>query len=164
MVGNTTNPKNIVFAHYDSINTGAIDNGSGVAVSLYVAINQPELLQETLFVFDPHEELSFTKPTYWGEGFRVFQRKFPELFANAEKLVPIDCVGYGKTMVDKNPNTHYLAFPITDIETFNSKITTLHAGFESLMSVYHSAADLPKLLSEEYLQESARALVKVLKS
>ncbi len=54
----------LVFSHYDSISSGVIDNASGTALSLYLVINYPKLLEKTLFVFAGNEELSYDEPIY----------------------------------------------------------------------------------------------------
>ena len=51
LVGNIKNPKHIIFAHYDSIEIGAIDNASGVAFSLSILIKNKEILKESLLFF-----------------------------------------------------------------------------------------------------------------
>lgn len=164
LVGNVKNPENIVFAHYDSILTGALDNASGVAVSLFLVIQQRELLENTLFVFDPCEELSFDKPTYWGYGFRVFEKKFPKLMTGAKKIIPIDCVGNGPVTIDVNPSVLYLAFPIKNFEALKNKMITLYSSLSGLMRVYHSSLDKPSTIKEKYLREAAIKLTSLLKN
>ena len=164
LVGNAVNPKNIVFAHYDSISVGAIDNASGVAVCLVTIIENPGLLVDTLFVFDPAEELSFDMPTYWGYGFREFEKKFFMQMQQAEKIIPIDCVGNGPVTTDTNPKILFLAFPIRQFEELKGKMVTLYSDIAALQKVYHSAADVPALLEEIYLQEAREKLIALLVS
>ena len=76
LVGNLTNPKKIIFTHYDSINLGATDNASGVATCLKLILDKPNLLKQNLFVLSGNEELSYEFPTYWGYGYRVFEKKY----------------------------------------------------------------------------------------
>ena len=159
LAGNFKNPKNIVFAHYDSIGSGSIDNASGVAVSLATLVKYPEILKQTLFVFDGNEELSYDYPTYWGHGFRVFEKRNFRIMDECKKIVPLDSVGNGKTFVSRDPKLIRLAFPITNIERWNKKISTLCGDVEDLMTVYHSDADKPSKLKEEYLQDALRVLV-----
>ncbi len=162
LVGNLQNPKNIIFAHFDSISTGAIDNASGVAVVLNTIIQNPEILEESLFVFDPNEELSYDKPTYWGHGFRVFEEKYSNLFDIAEKIIPIDCVGNGIAKVDSNPEIIYLAFPIKEFEKYKSKMLTIYSDIDQLMTVYHSDADVISNLDEDKLKEAQDLLLSLL--
>lgn len=162
LVGNLKNPKNIIFAHFDSISIGAIDNASGVAVALSAIIQNPEILKESLFVFDPNEELSYDKPTYWGHGFRVFEEKYSNLFDKAEKIIPIDCVGNGPVVVDSNPEIIYLAFPIKEFDKYKNKMITIYSDIDQLMTVYHSDADVLSNLDENRLKEAENLLLSLL--
>ena len=76
MVGNTHSPSTVCFAHYDSIEKGAIDNASGVAVMMATILNNPKFLETNLFIFAACEELSYDKPIYWGKGFREFEKRY----------------------------------------------------------------------------------------
>ncbi|MBP6854974.1 MAG: hypothetical protein KBD26_01630 [Candidatus Pacebacteria bacterium] len=162
LVGNFKNPKNIIFAHFDSISIGAIDNASGVAVALSAIIQNPEILKESLFVFDPNEELSYDKPTYWGHGFRVFEEKYSNLFDEAEKIIPIDCVGNGPVVADSNPEIIYLAFPIKEFDKYKNKMITIYSDIDQLMTVYHSDADVLSNLDENKLKEAQDLLLSLL--
>ena len=79
LVGNTNNPQNIIFAHYDSIiGPGAMDNGCAVAMLVNIIKSEPNLLTKNLFVFAGNEEISYDeyaedKFDYDGHGFRVFE-------------------------------------------------------------------------------------------
>lgn len=162
LVGNLQNPKNIIFAHFDSISTGAIDNASGVAVVLNAIIENPEIIKESLFVFDPNEELSYDRPTYWGHGFRVFEDKYSNLFDIAEKIIPIDCVGNGSPKLDSNPEIIYLAFPIRQFDKYKNKMITIYSNIDQLMTVYHSDADTISNLDEGKLKEAKDLLLDLL--
>ncbi len=163
LVGNKMLPKNIVFAHYDSIETGAIDNASGVAVMMSVIISYPELLKHNLFVFCGNEELSYDKPTYWGHGFRVFEKKHLNILTKSKKILVIDCVGNGRTKVYRNKTIQYLAFPIMNTQLL--KKTFIIAGdLEQLMTVYHSSLDTVSQLHLKFLKEASNILIKYLTS
>ncbi len=162
LVGNLKDPKNIIFAHYDSISVGAIDNASGVAVALSAIIENPEIIKESLFVFDPNEELSYDRPTYWGHGFRVFEDKYSNLFDIAEKIIPIDCVGNGSPKLDSNPEIIYLAFPIRQFDKYKNKMITIYSNIDQLMTVYHSDADTISNLDEGKLKEAKDLLLDLL--
>lgn len=162
LVGNQKNPKYICFAHYDSIKMGAVDNASGVAVMMGVILSKPELLKTTLFVFSANEELSYDKPVYWGHGFRVFEKKYEKLMQSAKKLVVIDSVGNGKTIPITDPSIVRLGFPIANAKKWQKKIHFLAGDFEHLMSVYHSDLDDGRGMSEEWLLDANRELVKLL--
>ncbi|NQV87993.1 MAG: M28 family peptidase [Parcubacteria group bacterium] len=162
LVGNSLSPKTIVFAHYDSIGPGAIDNASGVATSLSLLIEKPSLLENTLFVFDGNEELSYDMPVYWGHGFRVFQKKYPNLFKVAKQIIAVDCVGNGPSEVITDPKIIKLAFPIDNIDLHSSKISTIGANIEHLMTVYHSDLDAPSLIEEKYLEQAEKLILTIL--
>ena len=158
LVGNQKNPRVICFAHYDSINRGAIDNASGVAVMMAAIIRRPELLKAALFIFSANEELSYDRPTYWGRGFREFERKFFRQMVQAKKIVAIDSLGYGRTLVSQHPNLQYLAFPISNIKLWRKKIYVVCGEFEKLMAIYHSDADDMRGMDRRYLEDGVRRL------
>jgi len=151
LVGNLKNPKVICFAHYDSIEKGAVDNASGVAVIMAAIILHPEIIKNNLFVFSANEELSYDKPTYWGHGFRSFENKFFKIMKLSKKILVIDCVGNGRAKVFKDENSIYLAFPIKNREKFKNKIKIICGGIDNLMEIYHSDLDDIKRINENYL-------------
>lgn len=153
LVGNFNNPKNIIFAHYDSIEKGAIDNASGVAVSLCIILKYPEVVKKNLIVFSGCEELSFDYPTYWGFGFRIFEKNFLSLMKNSQKIIVIDSVGASKPNIKKGDlEMIEEAYPIKNIKKFAHKIFTVTGDLEELMKVYHSELDNGKNLKEKYLE------------
>lgn len=158
LVGNTRNPSHVLFAHYDSIGTGAIDNASGVAVLMHLIKKCPHLLDTVLFVFDGNEELSYDFPTYWGHGYRVFEERHADILFTAQSIIAIDCVGHGEPAVFRDLHTVQLAFPIKSLDKLSSKICTIGADIPKLMSVYHSNEDTPSLLQENYLISAANLL------
>ena len=162
LVGNTANPRNIVFTHYDSIHTGAVDNASGVAVVLNALVARPELLAHTLYVIAGNEELSYDRPTYWGRGYRAFERDFGSLLGKCEKIIVIDSVGNGPAFVDQNPELVYLGFPLSRIDSFQKKIWMIYGDMKQLMMVYHSPLDTLDCMKEEFLQDALRKMVREL--
>lgn len=159
LVGNAINPKIIIFAHYDSIEAGATDNASGTAVMMDVIIKYQETLKFVLYVFAGNEELSYDKPTYWGRGYRSFEKKNKKIMERSEKIIVVDSLGNGNTTVDQDPEVMYLAFPIVNMSKWKSKITLIYGDMEKLMKVYHSKNDDLKQLNDKSLIESARILV-----
>ncbi len=159
LAGNTDDPRSVVFAHFDSISRGAFDNASGVAVALHAILSRPELLKTTLFVFDPNEELSFEKPTYWGKGFRVFEERHAGILEGADVIVPLDGVGNGPARKNTDPGILHLAFPLAHMEKFIAKIVTIHGDTETLPAIYHSSLDVPENLSEKYLLDAEETLL-----
>ena len=80
LAGNLTNPKNLVFTHYDSVYSGAVDNASGVAVTLKLIFDQSKLLKTTLFVLSGNEELCYDSELH-------FEELFPNLLPSEMSFV-----------------------------------------------------------------------------
>lgn len=161
LVGNSVSPKTIVFAHYDSIDDGAVDNASGVATMLRTMLMNPETLQTTLYIFSGNEELSYHGwPIYWGHGFREFEKKYKRQMVEARKLIAIDSLGNGKTIVSRDENMIYLAFPISHMKEWKEKIRIICGSIDKLMEVYHSEADKIGQLKEKYLIEGSELLAR----
>lgn len=155
LVGNYKNPTNILFAHYDSLSTGATDNASGVAVMLNLLLENPQLLKQSLFVFCGNEELSYDQPIYWGHGYRVFEKKYLDLLFQTKKIFVVDCVGNGKTKIYSDPRILRNAFPIKNAQKLCQKIYIVDGDIDELMKVYHSDEDDIGRLYERYLVDAA---------
>ncbi len=164
LVGNLASPEYILFCHYDSFGPGAIDNASGTAVLLKLAIDYPQLRQNCLFVIAGNEELSYDKPIYWGHGYRVFERTHLRILKRAKHLLMIDCVGNGRTHIDQSIDMLRLGFPIVHVEEWKKKMCVLYGDNEKLMEVYHSELDTPDLIQERYLNDAVRTCMKVITS
>lgn len=162
LVGNIKNPSVIVFTHFDSIGPGAIDNASGTAVCISLVTTRPDILKKTLFVFDPNEELSYDYPTYWGHGYRVFEKRHGLLLRKAEKIISVDSVGNGKPQIIRDPKILNLAFPISGLSKLLSKTLTIGGDIKKMMEVYQSEADLPHLLTESYLKKTRQLVLSLL--
>lgn len=147
--GNTTNPEIVVFSHFDSIGTGAIDNASGTACMLQVIIENPDLLATALFIFDGNEELSYDFPTYWGHGYRQFETKNTKLLEQARKIIVVDCVGYCPSVIEKSDYILNLAFPLKNLKRYQPKITLITGRLDELMKIYHSDADVSSLVKRK---------------
>lgn len=160
LVGNIKNPKSISFAHYDSILKGAIDNASGVALMMKLILEKQELLKDNLFVFSGAEELSYDKPVYWGRGFRVFEKKYLNLFKLAKKIIIIDCIGYDKTLKIQDPKIVQLGFPILNAKKLANKIKFITADLNKLMKVYHSELDDISNIKIKYLDQAYSLFLK----
>jgi hypothetical protein len=154
LVGNLRNPRIICFAHYDSIEKGAVDNASGVALLLGAILSKPSTFKDNLFVFCANEELSYDKPTYWGHGFREFERKFFKILKLAKEILVVDCVGQSETKVYRDENSIYLAFPIKNKDKFKNKIKIIAGDIDKLMTIYHSELDNISQIKEKYLKEA----------
>lgn len=151
LVGNKINPKIIIFSHYDSIDTGAIDNASGTVVALNLVLKNFLHLSNLLFVFDGNEELSYDYPIYWGHGYRMFENKYKKIMKNCKKLIVIDSVGNGKPVIFTDKKILNLAFPIKNKQLLKKTIT-ISGDIDKLMKIYHSNLDIPSLVKKEYLE------------
>ena len=158
LVGNCSNPRNLIVAHYDSIKCGATDNASGVAVALALIKTVPKTLEDTLYILSGNEELSYDETIYWGHGFRVFEEEYPQILEGAEKIFVVDCVGNGPTTIEKDERIAKLAFPITRLNECAEKIYSVSGDIDKLMYVYHSNDDTLDQLRELYLEETRSAL------
>ncbi len=160
LVGNLVKPKHIIFAHYDSIKSGAIDNASGTALCLELIKRFPNIIKDNLVIFSGSEELSFDYPIYWGKGYRIFEEEYGKLLNECKSILVIDCVGFAKPCLMKD----YLisAFPIKNLEKFKSKICLLSCEkdkFSRLWSVYHSEKDSVDNLNEDLLESAMEKLI-----
>lgn len=164
LVGNMTSPRAIVFAHYDSVGTGAVDNASGVATMMHAILAHPETHADTLYVFSGNEELSYHGwPEYWGHGYREFEKKYLVPMAKCKKLIIVDSLGNGKTVVRNDAHLIYLAFPIRNMKKWLKKTAVICGDFEKLMAVYHSDHDDSKQIRNKYLLEGSRILIEKVK-
>lgn len=164
LIGNLQSPRVICFAHYDSIKKGAIDNASGVAVLLKVLLSRSDLRDECLFVLAGNEELSYDCPTYWGHGFRVFEKAYLPLLRKAKRIIPVDCVGNGHPLLLTDPGIVSRAFPLQQSPLFARKTTLLTGDIDQLMQVYHSDRDDGRGLTAPYLDASVQALESLLQT
>lgn len=162
LIGNIKSPKNIIFAHYDSIKRGVVDNASGVAVLMKTIISYSETL-ENLYVFSGNEELSYDNPVYWGYGFRAFEEKYKNLLHNAKKIIIVDCVGNSKATISRDNYMIKLAFPVKDIKKLAKKIFIIHGDLDKLMEIYHSNLDDLKQINKKQLNSAVKLLEKELK-
>lgn len=159
LVGNTKNPNNIIFTHYDCWESGAIDNASGTAVLLHIAINNKEYLQNNLLVIAGNEEISMEEPIYWGKGYRAFQSKYESILQKAQKIICIDCVGYSEHEWITDPSHIVLGLPLDNFDTLAKRASMLSGDFYKMLEIYHSNDDTIDLLDEVKLQEAKNLLL-----
>jgi len=162
LVGNVVNPRALVFSHYDSIETGAIDNASGTAVSLDLIINHSEILSQCLFVLSGNEELSYDEPIYWGHGYRMFEKKYSHLLRKSTKNIIVDCVGHTTTQMYTDSYWVEEAFPVTSLHNILSKTVLLAGDIYKLMEVYHSNLDTLKNIKKNFLQDATQKTLALL--
>lgn len=163
LVGNLTNPDNLIFSHYDSINTGAVDNASGIAVSLQLIINRRDLLKNNLLILSGNEELSYDFPVYWGHGYRVFEKKYLPLMQRAQKILVVDCVGNNRPRSYNDAYWVNEGFPIKTVNRFLPKTFLIAGDLDKLMTVYHSNLDNLSAVKKIYLNQAYHYLLNLLK-
>ena len=154
LVGNTTNPSVLAITHYDGLDGGAVDNASGVSVLMDILLHEKHILNNSLFVFAGNEELSYNLPLYWGNGYRVFQNKYRDIFESVKKIIAIDSVGYEKPMVNTDIHRIKNAFPFNNVEYLASKIAHICCSFYGMMPFYHSKADSVDLIKPKNLEDA----------
>ncbi len=162
LVGNLKSPKNILFAHYDSIKRGATDNASSVSVLIKLIIENPYILKNSLVVFSGNEELSYDYPIYWGHGYREFERKYNNLLKKSKKIFVVECIGNGKTIISKDKKLLLEGFPIKNLKKIERKILLIHGDINKLMSVYHSDLDNVNEIKKKYLLEASNIILKLI--
>ncbi len=160
LVGNRTNPRYLVFSHYDSLFGGAVDNASGTALALSIAAQYPQLREHTLFVFAGNEELSYDMPIYWGHGYRVFEERHLALLKRAEKILVLDCIGFSKTFFVRDEKTIRLGFPVKRLSGTIRKISLVIGDMQKMMQFYHSDLDRPHLIKTAELELAQQQIVK----
>lgn len=164
LVGNLESPKNILFAHYDSIEVGAIDNASGVGALMYLILKYPYVINDSLIVFSGNEELSYDYPVYWGHGFREFEIKNNNLLKKAKKIFIVDCVGNGKTLISQDKELTTKGFPLMSLKKLENKIFFAHGDIDDLMRVYHSSLDEISGIKEKNIIEAVKIILNKLES
>jgi len=162
LVGNTKNPKLIVFAHYDSIGPGAVDDASGIALLLQAVIERSETLSSVLYVFSGNEELSYDKPLYWGHGYRAFEKRHHSLLEKAERILCIDCIGNSKPILYTNERIVKLGLPLKNLRRWMRKTSMLSCKMDDLMEIYHSDRDTWENVNEENFDQAEKILTKIL--
>ncbi len=163
LVGNLINPKNILFCHYDSISTGAVDNASGTAMLMKMIIDYSMTLQDNLYVIAGNEELSYDYPVYWGHGYRVFEKKYKKILDNAKNIFIVDCIGNDKPKFDNNMDIIKLGFPIQGLKKRFNNIFMVYGDLNDLMSIYHSDLDTIDKINKKYLSNTLNSLLEKIK-
>lgn len=154
LIGNQDNPKSIIFTHYDSVSTGAIDNASGTALTLDLVQQEPHLLDSHLFVVCGNEEISYDETIYWGHGYRAFETAHPEWLEQAEQLVILDSLGHTAPQTITDVPTMTLAFPVRSINVWASKTKVIAGDLGALMEYYHAENDRFDNLRPEFYQQT----------
>lgn len=160
LVGNLKQPKAVFFTHYDSILRGATDNAAGVSALLAAILTKPRITENNLFVFSGAEELSYEQPTYWGFGYRVFEKRYLSLLKKTGIIIVVDSVGNDLPYLDRNPQILYQALPLKNFKRLQNKMAILRGNIDKLMSVYHSELDDLTELKADFLEKATAEIIK----
>lgn len=160
LIGNLTNPKNLIVTHYDSIYSGAVDNASGVAVTMKLILDNPKLLTTNLFVLSGNEELCFDFPVYWGRGYRQFEKKYWPLMKQSQKILIIDGIGNDKTQFLTDPYWVNEGFPVKNLKQLLQKTAMVTGNISKLMAYYHSPLDTINKINKKYLDQTYQLTLK----
>lgn len=157
LVGNIKNPQNIIFAHYDSLIGGAVDNAGSVEVIFQILVQNKDILVNNLFVFVGSEEESISSNEgLW--GFKNFDLIYHKLLLECKKIIVLDGVGIG------TPNfvSHHIdwVFAVnSDEASIYSKTIWMQNDQTLVMKYYHSSLDTIDLLKSQYLDEAKDLLI-----
>ncbi len=161
ILGNTTNPTNLVFTHFDSVESGAMDNASGTAITILTILQNPELLQNNLFILSSDEELSLDSPVYWGKGYREFQKLHQNLIDSCQKIYIVDSFGLTPAKIHQEEIDEF--FPINDIDNYIPKTFAISCNIPEQWSIYHSSDDTLDKLNPDYLNQGLELVQATLK-
>jgi hypothetical protein len=157
LVGNSTNPKKIIFAHYDSIvGGGAVDNAGAVEVVMQTILNNSVMLKTYLFVFAGSEEESVSSHDGL-YGFEIFNRDYAHLLDNASEILVLDGVGITEPSFISD-HMDWVFYVPEDKKT--RKILWMQNDQTEVMKYYHSSLDSIDNLKQEYLDQAKELLKK----
>ena len=161
LVGNLKNPKNVVFAHFDSIiGQGAVDNAGSVVTMMSCILDQPKLLNTTLFNFSGTEEMAYDDYKLSGYGFRVFEEKYEHLLENARKVFVLDGLGVGTPSFSQNGLDWVLQIKMLD--KIRKKVFWLQNDQTPVLQYFHTFDDKLEILKDKYLKSAQVLLMKKL--
>lgn len=150
VIGNYTNPRKIVFAHYDSIvGSGAIDNAGSVDVVIKTIIENKNLLNDYLFVLAGAEEESFSaKDSCY--GFEVFDKEYKKIMSQANEIIVLDGVGVSiPTFTTDNLDW---VFNVSRLDLLKDKIHWMGNDEKIIIKYSHSELDTLDKLVPKYLE------------
>lgn len=157
LVGNTKNPKYIVFAHFDSIiGRGAVDNAGSITTMMSCIENNKNLLATTLFNFSGNEEMAYDDYKLNGYGFRVFEEKYGNLLENAMKIIVMDGLGVGEPIFSQNGLDWVLQLKMLD--KIRGKVFWLQNDQTPVLQYFHTKSDNDEIIKEEYISGAEKAL------
>lgn len=157
LVGNSINPKHIIFAHFDSIiGRGAVDNAGSVTIMMSFIENNKNLLAETLFNFSGNEEMAYDDYKLSGYGFRVFEDEYGNLLENAGKIIVMDGLGVDEPIFTQNGLDWVLQLKMLD--KIRQKVFWLQNNQTPVLKYFHTKSDSDEIIKEKYLSNAENAL------
>lgn len=159
LVGNTKNPKYLIFAHYDCIgNGGAIDNASGVTTAMMTIMDHPKLLKNALFIFSGCEEIVYDDYKISGLGFRKFEQTFSSILKKSKRVYVLDGVGNGNPHFTQNFALLNVTLQVKMLKSIQKKVFLMQGNIDKIMDVYHSDSDTFNKLKKIFLEKSSHLL------
>lgn len=157
LVGNLNYPRNLVFAHFDSIiGPGAVDNAGSVVMMMGCLADNRSLLTNTLFIFSGNEEVAYDEYKRSGYGFRVFEQKYGKLIKNAEQIFVIDGIGIGKPFFTQD-NLEW-ALQLKKLEEIKNRTFWMQNDQTEVLSLFHTKDDTKENIQDRYLSQAEKLL------
>jgi len=161
LVGNITNPKKIIFAHYDSVvGAGALDNAAAVDVLYNTILLNRSLLNDYLFVFAGIEEESISNHDGY-YGFEMFDNQYASIMNSTEEIIIIDGVGVSEPYWTYE-NVDW-CFDIPKFSEIEHKAILMENDQPTVRKYYHSPLDTLDILDPKYIELARESLISRLK-
>lgn len=160
LVGNRKNPRFLVFTHYDCIGAGgAVDNASGVAAAMHAIIDNPKILNNTLFIFSGCEEISYDKYDPSGLGYRKFEQAYSPLLTAAKRIYVLDGLGNSKPHFTRDYSWLAITLQLKSLSSIKNKTFLMQCEVDKILKVYHSDEDTFNKIKKEYLIKASNLLL-----
>lgn len=167
LIGNTKNPKILIFSHYDTVLNGVVDNSTSISTLLDIILSKKtrdKILKEVLIVLSGSTELSYDKPYYWCYGYRVFEKENLDVLIKSKKIFVVDCIGFDKCSIIYNNDLVYEAFTLLNFEKIKNK-TYLFTSINNknlyfFYSFYHSYVDNINLIKDSFVEKTKNLIIK----
>jgi len=158
LVGNTLDPKKVIFSHYDSIvGPGANDNAVAVDILMDIVTSKKSLLEDHLFVFVGNEESSYAKPFSWCHGYEVFDLLYSSLLDQCQEIIVLD--GLGSAPASFITSDLDEVFMISRLSQLKSKILWLHDSQETYLKYGHTYHDTLDNIDQKYILQAKELLL-----
>jgi len=112
-------------------------------------VNNPKLLETTLFNFSGNEEMAYDDYKLSGYGFRVFESQYGPLLEKAAKIIVMDGLGVGQPSFSQNGLDWVLQVKMLD--KIRTKVFWLQNDQSFVLKYFHTFDDKIELIKKEYL-------------